>query len=94
MVVKTTHWLAASLFGGILALSPILIAAEKSDMMKDEKAGMMKDEKSKMTKDQKGSMKEEGAMMKDAKGMKDNTKETKGMTSGDKMKSGKMEEKK
>ena len=81
MFVKASTWFAVNLLGSVLAMSPIAIAAEKSDMIKDEKAGMMKEEKGKMIKDSKEMM-------------KDQMKEMKAKKTDDTMKMNKMEEKK
>jgi pentapeptide MXKDX repeat protein len=51
MIRRKSLQLAAILLGSALVLPPVLLAAEKDNMMKGDKTGAMKDEKGKMAKD-------------------------------------------
>jgi len=84
MIQRKSLQLAAILLGSALVLPPVLLAAEKDNMMKDQKGDMMKGDKTGAVKDENGKM------------IKDNMKSEKGQAkkSGDKMKTDKMEDKK
>ncbi len=90
MLKRKSFQVAAILVGGALALPPVLLAAEKDNMMKDDKGKMVEETGGNMKENKAGAMKPDKGKM-----SKDNMKQEKGKakTGTDKMKMNKMEDK-